>query len=247
MSVSSSTTCATNPLDAPLGPTTASSSFLQPPPPATNAAYQLYLIVRRSFLISWEYTIVHSQTYIQHLQPEGSLIERLSAITSALHLAHQHQHHEQDIFLNATLHIVWPPTATTKTTPTNKRIGYYDLYQSPLLPIGPFPSGSFSSRTPGCILHRVTSYEDFVQANTTWDRMYNYTTSTPYHALCIVASTNFLPVGRFSEVRKSFYTSLLPSQQYVTNACHFSSSFERYTTNCLFTSAESFNRTFLRT
>jgi len=91
------------------------------------------------------------------LQPTGNLSDRLAAVASAATLARDARVH----FI-----VVWPEGGDVDFA-----AAWSDLYQSPNLPTGPFPSGKYSQlEDPKCTLHKIESYEDYQAVENNWER-----------------------------------------------------------------------------
>jgi hypothetical protein len=94
------------------------------------------------------------------LQPTGTLSERLAAVASAATLARNAQ---------VNFIVVWPEGGDIDFA-----AAWSDLYQSPKLPTGPFPSGKYSlsiaSGDPQCTVHKIESYKDYESVENSWER-----------------------------------------------------------------------------
>ena len=90
------------------------------------------------------------------MQPVGSLSDRLAAVASAATLAR-----------NARINfiVVWPEGGDPDFA-----AAWSDLYESPKLPTGPFPSGKYSPVDTGCILHTIKSYADYKAVENKWEK-----------------------------------------------------------------------------
>ncbi|MBX9448660.1 MAG: hypothetical protein KL787_02595 [Taibaiella sp.] len=90
------------------------------------------------------------------LQPTGTLSERLAAVASAATLARNAQ---------VNLIVVWPEGGEVDFA-----AAWSDLYQSPKLPTGPFPSGKYSQiEDPKCKVHMIESYIDYQAVQNNWE------------------------------------------------------------------------------
>lgn len=123
------------------------------------------------------------------LQPSGSLADRLSAIASAASLARR-----QD----AGLIVVWASSGAPDFGAT-----WADLFESPALPVGPFPGGHYTKHGAGCKVHHIHSHDDFVRVHSEWEQV------NGGEALCITAAGSFV---RQPHDVEWFFRLLAPSE-----------------------------------
>ncbi len=128
------------------------------------------------------------------IQPHGSLSERLAAVASAATLARNAQ---------VNLKVVWPEGGDI-----NFAAAWSDLYQSPKLPTGPFPSGKYSDEDSKCTVHVIKNYTDYQAVEDSWEKVSHH--SNRDLALCLLSSSNFLPGSKDAAW---FYKLLTPSPQ----------------------------------
>ncbi|KAL4516830.1 hypothetical protein Ndes2437B_g00933 [Nannochloris sp. 'desiccata'] len=137
-----------------------------------------------------------------YIMPTGTLSERLAAVASAATLARNAQ---------VNLIVVWPEGGEVDFA-----AAWSDLYQSPKLPTGPFPSGKYSQiEDPKCKVHMIESYIDYQAVQNNWEEVSHHTNE---QALCLLSSSNFLPGSKDAAW---FYKLLTPSPQVLALAAPF--------------------------